>query len=102
MAIAPAIFNSPAQAETKTFYRPRINGVDLDWCLSWAANCGEPAATAFCQSKHFRLATDYDKTSNGRKVTKTIGGRELCKTAVNNVTQCDGFKFIECSNTHDD
>ncbi|MDK2459272.1 hypothetical protein QHH11_09010 [Aphanizomenon sp. PH219] len=48
MAIAPAIFNAPAQAETKTFNRPRTRSVDLDWCLTWDANCGEPAAKAFC------------------------------------------------------
>lgn len=48
MAIAPAIFNAPAQAETQTFNRPRTRSVDLDWCLTWDANCGEPAAKAFC------------------------------------------------------
>jgi len=97
MAIAPAIFNAPAQAETKTFNRPRTRSVDLDWCLTWDANCGEPAAKAFCWSKGFKLATDYDKTS--RKVTRPIRDN-FCKIGVNS-DHYDGFSFIECSNTDD-
>ena len=94
--IATLGLTTPALAVTKTFTNPRIDGgYHLDWCLTWAENCGAPAARAFCRLKGYDGVTDYKKTNAARPVTKTINGGQSCTTGENH-PHCDGFEFIEC------
>lgn len=39
---------------------PHYKGIKVDWCASFASNCGKPAADAFCQKVGFEKATDFD------------------------------------------
>lgn len=36
-----------------TFDRPRYGDDRLDWCLTWGADCGQPAALEFCHRRRF-------------------------------------------------
>lgn len=72
---------------------PRIDGYRLDWCREWAANCGQPAANAYCRKFGFnrasRFAIDHDIGSHSP--TKVISSGQICNGGF-----CDGFRFIEC------
>jgi hypothetical protein len=90
------VFSVPAFAkDITTFRNPRYEGHFLDWCLTWATDCGRPAARAFCRLKGFDGVHDFQKSYQARGITKTINGNELCRTNVNH-PHCDGFEFIKC------
>jgi hypothetical protein len=77
-------------SETHRFNHPKISGIALDWCLTWAANCGKPAADEFCRSQGFQQASDFKQAVN-IGYTKILRTGEIC-----NNPQCDGFAYIEC------
>jgi hypothetical protein len=91
-AIAVLCLNSAASAETSTFERPRIGGMRLDYCLTWASNCGQPAANAFCERRGFDAAIEYSHAPNVGvyEPTRLITGR-VCEWDF-----CAGFHFITC------
>ena len=78
----------------KTFHNPRIGGMRLDWCRVWSAQCGAPAAHAYCHAKGYVQATNWQKAPNVGNWTNTrvIGTGQVCSGP-----QCDGFKSIQCS-----
>lgn len=79
-------------AET-TFDRPMYQGNRLDWCVTWAQNCGKPAADAYCRHQGFTHATRFEQAPNigGRRSTRLIGTGAICDQPA-----CDGFRFIRC------
>lgn len=81
----------PAQ---KTFFKPKIGGVRLDWCRVWANQCGAPAANQYCQSKGYSHAVSFTKKNNVGNFTNTkvIGTGQICFDAT-----CDSFAKIRCS-----
>jgi len=71
---------------------PRDSAYRLDWCKTWATDCGAPAAGAFCKAKGFQPSTKYFEIDNNIGLTKIIGTNgQVCH---NNF--CDGFKHIWC------
>jgi hypothetical protein len=97
--IATFGFTAPALAttylRTRTIEHPDYAGYHLDWCLTWATDCGRPAARAYCKSRGFKDVVNFRKTDRARSATKTINGNEVCRTGVNH-PHCDGFTWIEC------
>ena len=93
VAIVLLNFGGSASAETRTFPRPRIDGMRLDWCLTWARDCGRPAANAFCERRGFEAAMDFSNEPNVgvREPTRLITG-QIC-----NGDFCNGFGFIACT-----
>ena len=77
----------------KTFLKPKIGGVRLDWCRVWAAQCGAPAANAYCQSKGYNHATSFGKANNIGQWTKT---RVITSGQICNGPDCAGFTKITC------
>ncbi len=77
----------------RTFTRPRIGGMRLDWCRRFGSQCGRPAANAFCRSRGYRYAVSYAKANNiGRWTpTRVIGSGAVCAA-----DYCDGFRYITC------
>lgn len=78
----------------QTFLSPAINGNPLDWCRTWATDCGQPAADAYCQSRGFERATAFDQATDigASTPTRLIGNpAQVCSDAM-----CDGFSFITC------
>jgi hypothetical protein len=80
-------------ASSRTFYKPKVGGLRLDWCLSSGHACGGPAANAYCDSNNYGHAVRYSKASNIGSYTKTrsIGTGEICSGP-----SCDGFTAITC------
>ena len=62
----------------------------LDWCLSWATDCGKPAADAYCDWKGFSKSSDF-QIAPDIGLTRIISSGQVCSDP-----GCDGFKFITC------
>ena len=72
---------------------PRARRYRLDWCHTWATNCGRGAADAFCRAKGHSRSSNWqmDPDIGGREPTYVIGDGNVCSQA-----WCDGFKWITC------
>lgn len=67
---------------------PLLDGVPLDICLDWGANCGKPAADAYCRGQghgpsvqHVAEAGTHTRVPNGNKLCDQPGCTRL-KTVV--------------------
>jgi hypothetical protein len=62
----------------------------LDWCLTWASDCGKPAADYYCKTKGHAQATGF-------KIDENIWKTRILKTGQKCTDpECDGFKYIDC------
>jgi hypothetical protein len=80
-----------------TFTNPMHDGYRLDWCHTWATDCGEQAAMAWCKNKGYATATNWaQEVEVGARgfVTKIIGSGQLC-----NAPFCASFTSITCSSS---
>jgi hypothetical protein len=68
---------------------PHMRGAAVDWCASWATNCGKGGADQFCQLKGFAGASDWTMYRPGK--TWVIGSNRHC-TGPN----CQGFRYVTC------
>jgi PASTA domain len=64
--------------------------VALDYCLNWAANCGKPAADAYCKSHNYAASQSLDKKDND-PTTAVISTGQMC-TAPN----CTRIVAVRC------
>lgn len=80
---------SPSQQ----FFAPSVGGNRVDWCLHWGAQCGEPAASAFCQRVGYDRASAWTIARNigAQGPTVVLGNGALCANA-----GCDGFDSVTC------
>lgn len=95
-AINPAFADSmlpEGEIQHSTFNAPMFQGNRLDWCQSWAKDCGKPAADAWCRTQGFEAASEFPVDANIGKSspTKIISTGQIC-----NKSFCDGFKKITC------
>ena len=90
--VAIAASSGVANAEVREFSRPRIDGMRLDWCLTWAQNCGRPAASAFCRRRGYDYAEDFAKESGVGDYEPT----RLITGATCGESFCTGFAYITC------
>lgn len=81
---------SPTFAQEQ-FQAPEVAGTRVDWCLTWGADCGKPAADRFCQDHGFAEAARFE-VAPGVGPTHILGSGESCDDP-----RCDGFRFIECA-----
>ena len=81
-------------AATRTVEKPMFNGNRLDWCASWGADCGQPAADAWCAAQGFASAADFVKDPHigSTSPTRLIGTGAIC-----DAQHCDGFSTITCN-----
>ncbi len=82
----------PAAAQ-QTYFNPTIDGYRLDICREWGANCGKPAADAFCQRMGFAGSSQHQAANDigAHSPTKVISSGQVCDQGF-----CDGFAAITC------
>jgi len=88
-ARAPASGGVPA---TRHFDNPLVEGIALDFCRSWARECGKPAADAFCQSQGFAAAIDFTRQPHAPP-TRVIDSGQVCNGA-----NCARIAAVTCGN----
>jgi hypothetical protein len=84
----------PAVAGEKTFQPPTYQGHRVDVCAHWGKDCGESAATQFCQKQGFDKAKSWTiaKGIGAQAPTLVIGDHKICDQPT-----CDGFAAITCT-----
>lgn len=68
---------------------PTLQGAAVDWCASWAANCGKGGADQYCKSRGYASAADWSVFRPGK--TWVIGSNRHCVSK-----NCQGFKHVTC------
>ncbi len=77
---------------SRVFANPVNNGHRLDVCREWGANCGKPAADAFCQAKGFSESMQHTVDPEpGYASTRVISSGQICQGNF-----CTGFQQIIC------
>jgi len=92
----PEMATQRAADGSVTFFSPEIklksgDSIQLDWCREWAANCGKPAADAFCASKGLGSSSNEVAKPN-RGLTVVISNQQVC-----NAPGCTSFQKLTCS-----
>ncbi len=87
------VLTAHLSAGTKTVEKPMFNGNRLGWCANWGADCGEPAAEAWCLAQGFAGAERFTKAPRigDKSPTRLIATGAVCDDP-----ECDGFKEITC------
>lgn len=73
-----------------TLVFPDREGIRVDWCRDWAANCGAPAADAFCHSQGMGNAASFDVKADV-PLTIVISSRRICRQQ-----GCKTFERVDC------
>jgi hypothetical protein len=76
-----------------TIVNPQLDGYALDFCREWAANCGLPAANAYCISKGHARALRFESVKSTQK-TRIINGGQVCDAAY-----CTRISQVECESS---
>ncbi len=82
-----------ATAGDRVFDNPMLGDLPLDVCLTFANDCDEPAASAWCRRQGYSAA----KSFNTRRVrsTRVLGDGRVCVEGPNQ--PCAAFVLITCS-----
>lgn len=78
----------------RTFVNPQLRGAPLDSCRRFGAECGLPAAKAFCRTQGFSNAVEFGVYEPGvrARTEVLVGSRRSCEGET-----CGAFRFIRCS-----
>jgi hypothetical protein len=80
---------------SEMFANPVWNGNQLDYCMTWAKDCGQPVADAFCREQGFPRSLYWSKSAYlAMKPTRLMGTEQLCDPAKGN--SCNYFMLITC------
>jgi hypothetical protein len=69
---------------------PDREGIRIDWCRVWAANCGAPAADAFCQSQGMGNAVSFAVKADV-PLTIVTSSKRICRHQ-----GCEAFEWVDC------
>jgi hypothetical protein len=79
----------------KTFPKPELGDYRLDYCFTWATDCGPHPATAWCKAQGFTEAVSFEGPEpvgvQGKPTTRLIGENKLCAESF-----CGSFSSITC------
>ena len=90
-AIVLLIFTfSQAEAQSQRIENPRLGSYFVDRCLNFGQNCDRPAADAYCRSRGFDVAIDFQWIERGP--TWVQGDAAVCDKP--NV--CGSFTYVVC------
>ena len=84
--------SSSAFAEQKVYNNPQYKSLALDWCKSWGADCGKPAADAYCVKQGYVSAIAFPKAEDVGVPTRIISNSQICDDPI-----CDSFAKITCT-----
>lgn len=79
--------------QSHRFNAPVIDGYRLDWCREPGADCGAPAADAYCQSLNFAGQSGFAIQPSVTFKTFVIDTGFICNGAT---IHCDAFNYIIC------
>jgi|GEM_PF-3161632 len=83
-----------ADSRSQVFPIPMQNGSHLDQCKTAGTDCGEAAASAWCQTQGYASASQWSaQTHLSGVVTQRIGDGSVCD---GKATPCTGFLSITC------
>jgi hypothetical protein len=96
LAVAAGLYISTLSAiagdpPIKTFENPVYKNYALDWCYTWAADCGKPVADAYCKISKYDSAKSFKKLPHVGEPTRLIGSNQVCDEG-----GCDSFASITC------
>jgi hypothetical protein len=90
MVMSLGMAASASAGNTVKIFNPKVGGVALDWCKTWATDCGQPAADYYCKKKGYKKTVGHRKENN-------IGYTKILKTGqICNISTCDSFESIKC------
>lgn len=72
---------------------PRVNGIEVDWCASFATQCGQPAADQFCRVSGLGQALGWRWVYTDRTIFPSDG--RLCEVQ----GKCGALRDVRCSVT---
>lgn len=85
----------PVAAQDRTYNKPMYRDTRLDWCLTWATDCGRPAALAFCNRRRYADVGVFRAERVGKsEPTRLIGSNQVCSSN----DSCTSFAYITCTN----
>lgn len=88
----PGTATPSQEVELPTEFRnPEINGLAVDYCLTWGQNCGKPAADAFCRRQGFARSEGHQVYERSPP-TILIGDGAICREPY-----CARMISISCS-----
>ncbi|MCC6304437.1 MAG: hypothetical protein IT545_04485 [Rhodobacteraceae bacterium] len=88
-AVAPPPPPPPPPVTGGSYARPRIEGERVDWCATWATDCGQGGADGFCRAKGHGPATAWEWEYVSR--TLVLGGHQICQGS------CGALKNVVCA-----
>ena len=88
VAAASPVAVPAASSKMQVFSNPQINGVAVDRCLNYAAQCNQPAADRYCALNGFTAARDFKLAVF--PVTTMLGDGKRCGG------NCGGFAEVTC------
>lgn len=86
-----AVLPFAAHAEQVRFDSPTQQGAIVDWCATWATDCGAGGANLLCRQQGYSQAVDWATNKPGR--TYVIGSKQICQG-----DYCVGFTHVTCAN----
>ena len=86
-------FSCSSTQVRKVFSKPKIGGLALDQCKTWAKHCGRPAATAFCKLKGYKRGAEKYRVLKTSGKTRIIGSAQICDGRYG---RCDKITNLTC------
>ncbi len=81
--------STAGQASVRNFFAPVVDGSRIDTCLSGKADCGKPAADAFCVKEGFTESILFQREA--ASATRQLGSATMCEGE-----NCVSFRRIKC------
>ena len=85
------LVSGPVLAAEVHYNNPQYKGYALDYCKKWGAECGRPAADAYCRDKGYQKATRF-RVKKDAPPTRVISSGRVCTGA-----SCDRIAWVACA-----
>ena len=83
------LVSTAGEASVRSFFAPVVDGSRIDNCLNGKADCGKPAADAFCVKEGFTKSILFQREAVS--TTRQLGSDTMCEGE-----NCVSFRRIKC------